>query len=48
MRLNNLIIKYGLTINSVIEDILSYLKALNFTDNQLIKEIFKKNEQFRY
>lgn len=38
----------GLTVNALIKDILSYLKAMEFDDFALIEDIFAKNVQLRY
>lgn len=39
---------YGFTIKSMIADILSYLKAMAFSDKQLINKILTENTQTRY
>jgi hypothetical protein len=39
---------YGLTVNALIKDILSYLKAMEFDDFELIEDILAKNVQLRY
>lgn len=38
----------GLTVNSLIQDILGYLKGLEFEDTTLITSIFTKKQQMRY
>ena len=38
----------GLTVNALIKDILSYLKALEFDDFVLIEDILAKHVQLRY
>jgi hypothetical protein len=40
--------KYGLTIKALIKDILSYLKVMEFDDNELIKDILETKTQLRY
>ena len=39
---------FGLTVNALIKDILSYLKAMEFDDFELIEDILAKNVQLRY
>ena len=39
---------FGLTINALIKNILSYLKAMEFDDFKLIEDILAKNVQLRY
>jgi len=39
---------FGLTVNALIKDILSYLKAMEFDDFVLIEDILAKNVQLRY
>jgi hypothetical protein len=39
---------FGLTINALIKNILSYLKAMEFDDFKLIEDILSKNVQLRY
>jgi hypothetical protein len=39
---------FGLTINALLKDILSYLKAMEFDDFKLIEDILAKNVQLRY
>ena len=39
---------FGLTVNALIKDILSYLKAMEFDDFKLIEDILAKNVQLRY
>ena len=39
---------FGLTINALIKEILSYLKAMEFDDFKLIEDILAKNIQLRY
>ena len=48
VRVQRFIKDFGLTTNSLIEKILSYLKAMEFNDLQLIEDIFTKNGQLRY
>ncbi len=48
VRMQCFIKDFGLTINSLIEKTLSYLKAMEFDDPQLIEDIFTKNVQLRY
>ena len=39
---------FELTVNALIKDILSYLKAMEFDDFKLIEDIVAKNVQLRY
>jgi len=39
---------FGLTINALLKDILSYLKVMEFDDFKLIEDILAKNVQLRY
>lgn len=48
VRVQRFIKGFGLTINSLIEKTLSYLKAMEFDDLQLIEDIFTRNVQLRY
>lgn len=48
VRLSKFRQKYGLTTNALIKDILSYLKVMEFNDNELIKDILEAKTQVRY
>jgi hypothetical protein len=39
---------FGLTVNALIKDILSYLKAMEFDDFMLVEDILAENVQLRY
>jgi hypothetical protein len=48
IQIQGFIKNFGLTINALIKNILSYLKAMEFDDFKLIKDILAKNVQLRY
>lgn len=48
VHIQSFIRNFGLTVNALIKDILSYLKAMEFDDFKLIEDILAKNVQLRY
>jgi len=48
VQVQSFINNFGLTVNALIKDILSYLKAMEFDDFVLIEDILAKNVQLRY
>jgi len=48
VHIKDFIKNFGLTVNALIKDILSYLKAMEFDDFVLIEDILAKNVQLRY
>lgn len=48
LRVSNFIRQLGLTVKSLLQDMLSYLKTMEFDDEALLENIFAKKEQMRY